>query len=134
MRTPVSGNAIPNILKEATIAIEDRRFYQHGALDYQGILRAAMRDAFSGGGLQGASTLTMQLVDNVYMTARMKAKHDLKYKIVQAKLAQQLEASTPRTGSSTATSTTFPTARSGARRPTASAAASRCSSTSRSPS
>jgi penicillin-binding protein 1A len=92
VRTPVLGTVIPNILKEATIAIEDRRFYQHGALDYQGILRAAIRDAFSGGGLQGASTLTMQLVDNVYMTARMKAKHDLKYKIVQAKLAQQLEA------------------------------------------
>ena len=92
VRTPVSGNAIPNILKEATIAIEDRRFYQHGALDYQGIVRAAIRDAFSGGGLQGASTLTMQLVDNVYMTRRMKAKHDLKYKIVQAKLAEQLEA------------------------------------------
>ena len=92
VRTPIPGTAIPNLLKEATISIEDRRFYQHGALDYQGILRAAMRDAFSGGGLQGASTLTMQLADNVYMTARMKAKHDLKYKIEQAKLAQQLEA------------------------------------------
>ncbi|MDQ6747924.1 MAG: penicillin-binding protein [Candidatus Dormibacteraeota bacterium] len=91
IRTPVAGNAIPTVLKEATIAIEDRRFYQHGALDYQGIVRAAVKDAFGGGGLQGASTLTMQLVDNVYMTARMKAKRDLKYKIVQAKLAQQLE-------------------------------------------
>jgi penicillin-binding protein 1A len=92
VRTPVSGSTIPNILKQATIAIEDRRFYQHGALDYQGILRAAIKDAFGGGGLQGASTLTMQLVDNVYMTQRMKARRDLKYKIVQAKLAQQLEA------------------------------------------
>jgi penicillin-binding protein 1A len=92
VRTPVSGSTIPNILKEATIAVEDRRFYQHGALDYQGILRAAIKDAFGGGGLQGASTLTMQLVDNVYMTASMKAKRDLKYKIEQAKLAQQLEA------------------------------------------
>ncbi len=86
------GAKIPNILKEATIAIEDRRFYQHGALDYQGILRAAVKDAVNGGSLQGASTLTMQLVDNVYMPARFKAKHDLKYKIVQAKLAEQLEA------------------------------------------
>ncbi len=33
------------MLKEATISIEDRRFYQHGALDYQGILRAAIKDA-----------------------------------------------------------------------------------------
>ncbi|MGI9184505.1 MAG: transglycosylase domain-containing protein [Solirubrobacteraceae bacterium] len=92
IRTPVAGSRVPNVLKEATIAIEDRRFYQHGALDYQGIVRAAIKDAFGGGGLQGASTLTMQLVDNVYMTRRMKAKRDLKYKIVQAKLAQQLEA------------------------------------------
>ena len=92
IRNPIAGDRIPNILKEATIAIEDRRFYQHGALDYQGIVRAAVKDAVNGGSLQGASTLTMQLVDNVYMTRRMKLNHDLKYKIVQAKLAQQLEA------------------------------------------
>ena len=95
VRTPVSSAAIPQILKDATIAIEDRRFYHHGALDYQGILRAAVKDAVNGGGLQGASTLTMQLVDNVYMTPGMRAHHDLKYKIEQAKLAQQLEARHP---------------------------------------
>ena len=93
IRTPVAASAIPQILKEATIAIEDRRFYQHGALDYQGILRAAVRDALRGGsaGLQGASTLTMQLVDNTYLPNTYKDNHDLKYKIVQAKLAEQLE-------------------------------------------
>jgi penicillin-binding protein 1A len=92
LHTPVSGTAIPNKLKQATIAIEDRRFYQHGALDYQGILRAAIKDAFNGGtSLQGASTLTMQLVDNVWLPQRYKAQHDLKYKIIQAKLAEQLE-------------------------------------------
>jgi penicillin-binding protein 1A len=91
VRTPVAGSAIPNRLKQATIAIEDRRFYQHGALDYQGIVRAAIRDALKGGtSLQGASTLTMQLVDNVYLPARLKVNHNLKYKIVQAKLAEQL--------------------------------------------
>jgi penicillin-binding protein 1A len=90
LHTEVPSSRIPQIVKEATIAIEDRRFYQHGALDYQGILRAAIKDAFSGGtNLQGASTLTMQLVDNLY--PQIKAKHDLKYKIVQAKLAEQLE-------------------------------------------
>jgi len=95
VRSPVPGSEIPNRVKEATIAIEDRRFYQHGALDYQGILRAAIKDAVNGGnGLQGASTLTMQLVDNVYLPTKYKinqAQHDLKYKIVQAKLAEQLE-------------------------------------------
>jgi penicillin-binding protein 1A len=93
LHAPVSGARIPQILKDATIAIEDRRFYHHGALDYQGILRAAVKDALNGGnGLQGASTLTMQLVDNVYLSQRVRAEHDLKYKIIQAKLAEQLEA------------------------------------------
>ncbi len=92
VRTPVPASQIPQMLKDATIAIEDRRFYQHGALDYQGILRAAIKDAFNGGtSLQGASTLTMQLAENVYLPARDKVKHDLKYKIIQAKLAEQLE-------------------------------------------
>jgi penicillin-binding protein 1A len=91
IRVPVQGSQIPLALKQATVAIEDRRFYQHGALDYQGILRAAMKDVFSGGGLQGASTLTMQLIDNTYMPRNISAHHNLKYKIVQAKLAEQLE-------------------------------------------
>jgi len=90
--TPVPGNVIPERMKQATVAIEDRRFFQHGALDYQGILRAGIRDVFGGhSSLQGASTLTMQLVDNTYMPASIGAHHNLKYKIVQAKLAEQLE-------------------------------------------
>ncbi len=92
VHTEIAGASIPQTLKDATVAIEDRRFYQHGALDYQGILRAAIKDAAEGGnGLQGASTLTMQLVDNTYLPHRFKSNHDLKYKIVQAKLAEQLE-------------------------------------------
>jgi penicillin-binding protein 1A len=89
---PVAGNRIPIVLKHATVAIEDRRFYQHGALDYQGIIRAGIRDVFGkAGSLQGASTLTMQLVDNRWLDGtHYAAKHDLKYKIVQAKLAEQL--------------------------------------------
>ena len=47
----VSPNQIPKRLKEATIAIEDRRFYQHGALDYQGILRAGVKDLLGAGQL-----------------------------------------------------------------------------------
>jgi penicillin-binding protein 1A len=88
----VSGTRIPTTLKNATVAIEDRRFYQHGALDYQGILRAGIRDLFGGSSsLQGASTLTMQLVDNQYMPSDVRAHHNLKYKILQAKWAEQLQ-------------------------------------------
>jgi penicillin-binding protein 1A len=93
----VPGAKIPQVLKDATISIEDRRFYQHGALDYQGILRAAMKDAFSGGtSLQGASTLTMQLIDNLYLQ-KLRSTRDLKYKIVQAKLAEELAAKRSKT-------------------------------------
>jgi penicillin-binding protein 1A len=89
------SSRFPRHLKQATIATEDRRFYQHGALDYEGIVRAAIRDALHGSAaLQGASTLTMQLVDNEYLPRKyrsQRAAHDLTYKIVQAKLATQLE-------------------------------------------
>jgi penicillin-binding protein 1A len=90
--TPAAGNQIPSSLKNATVAIEDRRFYHHGALDYQGIIRAGIKDVFGrGGSLQGASTLTMQLVDNKYLDGtKYAAQHNLKYKIIQAKLAEQL--------------------------------------------
>jgi penicillin-binding protein 1A len=91
-----NSKGFPRRLKQATIATEDRRFYQHGALDYEGIVRAAIKDAAHGStALQGASTLTMQLVDNEYLPRKYRnarAAHDLKYKIVQAKLAEQLEA------------------------------------------
>ena len=89
----VSPSQIPKRLEQATVAIEDRRFYQHGALDYQGILRAGVRDLLGEGNeLQGASTLTMQLVNNMYLNGTSySSDHNLKYKIVQAKLAEQLE-------------------------------------------
>src|SRR2546421_2373621 len=93
----VSPKRVPKTLKQATVAIEDRRFWQHGALDYQGIVRAGIKDLFGNSrSLQGASTLTMQLVDNMYMPKRYTIHHNLRYKIVQAKLAQQLEDKHPK--------------------------------------
>jgi len=92
LRTIVPGAAIPEILRQATVAIEDRRFYQHGGIDYEAILRAGVKDVFGGGGsIQGGSTLTMQLVRNTYLPERYLQDRDLKYKIIEAKLAEQLE-------------------------------------------
>ena len=54
-------------LPKATVAIEDRRFWQHGALDYTAIVRAAVKDVESGRTEQGASTLTQQLARNLYI-------------------------------------------------------------------
>jgi len=92
LRTVVPGRQIPKALKQATVAIEDRRFYQHGGVDYEAILRAGVRDVFGGGGnIQGGSTLTMQLVRNTYLPERYLQSRNLKYKIIEAKLAEQLE-------------------------------------------
>jgi len=64
--TPI-GN-IPKVMKDAVLAIEDARFYQHGGVDYKGILRAALANL---GRIksQGASTITMQVARNVYLTS-----------------------------------------------------------------
>jgi len=90
----VAPGQIPNTLKEATVAIEDRRFWQHGAVDYESLIRAGIKDLSSGGHKrQGASTLTMQLVDNMYLPAKYSLHRGLKYKVVQIKLAEQLQRS-----------------------------------------
>jgi penicillin-binding protein 1A len=59
---------IPQVMKDAVLAIEDSRFYQHGGVDYIGVARAAMANL---GRLksQGASTITMQVARNVYLSA-----------------------------------------------------------------
>jgi penicillin-binding protein 1A len=92
LRSYVSGGQIPNLLRDATVAIEDRRFYHHGGVDYEGILRAGVKDLLDGAtAVQGGSTLTMQLVGNVYEPDKFRDRHNLQYKIVQAKLANELE-------------------------------------------
>jgi len=66
LHTGVSAARIPQIVKDATIAIEDRRFYQHGGVDYVGIGRAAWKDVTAGKVVEGGSTITQQLVRNLY--------------------------------------------------------------------
>jgi penicillin-binding protein 1A len=92
LRTVVSERAIPRVLTRATIAIEDRRFWQHGGIDFQGILRAAVKDVLGGGrNIQGGSTLTMQLVRNIYLPYKLADTRSIKRKIIEAKLAEELE-------------------------------------------
>jgi len=90
LRRTVPGRAIPNVMKRATVAIEDKRFYQHGGVDYVGIVRAAVKNVTSDRTAQGASTLTMQLVRNLYIPEERSQK-TLTRKIREAKLAEQLE-------------------------------------------
>ena len=64
-RTVVDLKNVSPYMQKAIVAIEDSRFYQHGAVDLKGVLRALNKNAQSGGVAQGASTLTQQLVKNV---------------------------------------------------------------------
>ena len=57
-------------LPKATVAIEDRRFYQHGGIDSVGIARALWADVSAGKVVEGGSTITQQLVRNLYTGAR----------------------------------------------------------------
>ncbi len=92
LRSVVPTAQIPVVLRRATVAIEDRRFWSHGGIDPEGILRAALKDVFSGGrSIQGGSTLTMQLVRNIYLPDRLADTRSLKRKIIEAKLAEELE-------------------------------------------
>jgi penicillin-binding protein 1A len=66
-RQPLPLRKIAPSLPQATVAIEDARFWQHGALDYQGILRALYQDLSKGHIVQGGSTITQELVRNLYI-------------------------------------------------------------------
>ena len=63
--TPIQE--IPPVLKDALLAIEDARFYEHGGVDYRGVARAVAA-GLTGGMRQGASTITMQVARNFFLT------------------------------------------------------------------
>lgn len=66
-RQPVDISDMSRWVWRATVAIEDRRFWQHGALDYAGIVRALLANVRAGGVVQGGSTITQQLARNLYI-------------------------------------------------------------------
>lgn len=86
-RTIVSLDKMPDYLLEAFISIEDERFYEHIGVDPKGILGSAMDNIKAGGIVRGASTITQQLVKNLYLN------NDKKWnrKITEAYLAIQME-------------------------------------------
>ncbi|MDQ1555566.1 MAG: penicillin-binding protein, partial [Actinomycetota bacterium] len=85
-RTPVPSNKISPWLKAATVAIEDRRFYEHQGVDYQGIFRATIDNLRAGSIQQGASTIEQQLVRNLYLSNE----ETFTRKIREAYLAMQM--------------------------------------------
>jgi penicillin-binding protein 1A len=67
-RTPVAWRLISPWMPKATVAIEDRRFYEHGGIDPIGIARAVVADVRAGRIVQGGSTITQELVRNLYLS------------------------------------------------------------------
>ena len=67
-RSLVRIHEVPNVMKQAILAAEDDRFYQHGGVDYIGILRAAGANLAGGGKRQGASTITQQVAKNFFLS------------------------------------------------------------------
>jgi len=86
-RQPLQLSEISPWLPKATVAIEDRRFWQHGALDYQGIARALYADAQAGRVVQGGSSLTQELVRNLYIGTNERT---IARKVKEACLAEKL--------------------------------------------
>jgi penicillin-binding protein 1A len=92
LREPVDSNEIPDVLKQATVAIEDQRFYKHKGVDYEGLARAAFKNVAEKKTVQGGSTLTMQLVRNLYTQNYQRTGIEgYKRKLREAKLAEELE-------------------------------------------
>ena len=83
-----ASDQISPYVKQAAVAIEDKRFYEHGGIDIQGMARAAIEDVLPGGATQGASTITQQFVKNA-----LEAQGDrtIFEKFREAALATQLE-------------------------------------------
>src|SRR5215216_1911799 len=87
LHLPLRSEEIPQVVKDATIAIEDERFYKHKGVDYEGVVRAAIKNAASRKTVQGGSTITMQLIRSLYITKE----RTYTRKIREAKLAEELE-------------------------------------------
>ncbi|NBV00437.1 MAG: penicillin-binding protein 1A [Burkholderiaceae bacterium] len=86
-RNVVSIQEIPAYLKNAVIAIEDERFYEHGGVDYWGVARATLAN-LKGSLSQGASTITMQVARNFFLTNEK----SFSRKIYEVLLAWKIEA------------------------------------------
>ncbi len=85
-RIPVELDKIPKHTQEAFIAIEDRRFYEHGGVDFLGTTRALI-STLSGREVQGGSTITQQLAKNAFLTQE----RTITRKIKEAFIARELE-------------------------------------------
>jgi penicillin-binding protein 1A len=91
-RVPVRPQDIPDVVKEAVIASEDKRFYSHGGVDVQGSLRALWADVRGKQVVQGGSTITQQYVKEAYLTRE----RTLSRKLREAMIARYIDREVPK--------------------------------------
>ena len=90
-RKVVRLNQVNHVTRRAVLAIEDTKFYEHRGLDYQGIVRALLANVEAGDITQGASTITQQLVRNVFPKELVGTEQTLERKVREARLAVRIE-------------------------------------------
>src|SRR6185503_9388038 len=86
-RLIVTWDEIPELMKDAIIAVEDQNFYEHWGIDFYGIARAGLKNIMAGRVVGGGSTLTQQLSKNLFLTPE----RSFRRKIQEAMLAIQIE-------------------------------------------
>ena len=102
-RTPVSGDRIAAVMKQAMVDIEDQRFWEHGAIDLEGTLRALVRNASAGSVQEGGSSITQQLVKQTLLQTaetpeerQAATEQSVGRKLKEARLALSLEREYPK--------------------------------------
>jgi penicillin-binding protein 1A len=89
-RSLVKIDRVPKLMQQAILAAEDERFYQHGGVDYVGVLRAAYSNFSSGATRQGASTITMQVARNFFLTKEKTLARKFKEALLAFKIERNL--------------------------------------------
>jgi penicillin-binding protein 1A len=85
-RQPVTAAGMSRWIRKATIAVEDRRFFEHGGIDFEGIARAAVADVRAGRIVEGGSTISQQLVRDLYISQERTIQRKLKEACLATKL------------------------------------------------
>lgn len=88
-RSYIKIENVPQNMKDAVIAIEDRRFYQHHGVDLKGVIRAVVTN-LEGGSKEGASTITMQVARNFFLSSERNYKRKINEALLALKIEQSL--------------------------------------------
>jgi penicillin-binding protein 1A len=89
-RVNVPLSQVPVHVRQAFVAVEDRRFYAHNGTDWRSVLRATVRNVLAGGVREGSSTITMQVIRNTF-AQRFATERSLRRKLIELRVARLME-------------------------------------------